>query len=486
MKGPIFFSAAALSAKFLFAACIFAACAIPADLAHMEAPKILFFSPPGEYVLPEETEEIRVGFSREMRRAVTEGAFSLRRDSSPVPGTFSWEDGGRTLVFIPLAPLSEKSSYTLKLSSAAEDRYGNSLGPDFSRTFHTRPEREAPRVLSAAPSPGSWVSPKESVRFVFSEPMAPRETESVFSLSPGLPGYFTWNEAGDSLEWTPMEDYKPGGLYTASLGRAAQDLAGNSLPEDFSLRFSARENSVEVLSVRTRWGEVPPVGDLGGALEDPSLRIEKDEEFRILFSAAPGRENRDSPVSINPNAPVTARWEEGFTELGLSFPEGLPWNGIFELRVLKTIYRFRVNGENSVPLGVSRVVYIEDILAEPPVRRELILARDYPFPSSSDAAFDIYISHGPGATPVFASFLSAFSAEPGTMCLEIDPRRVEIGPVHPPCLPSPGSGETVFRVHCGIHSLPASGTLTLRLGTELRDDRNNGLPEAYTLRVNKP
>ena len=481
MKGKHF-----LISAVLFPA-VLSACAVLTDLMNMDVPGIRFFHPDREYLAAGDIGDIRVGFSAEMRRTVTEEAFSLRLDSQPVPGTFSWRERGRTLVFTPLAPPREGCAYTVSVSALAEDRYGNSLGKDFSRTFHTRKESESPRVVSMSPAPGTLTSlPREPVRVGFSEPMDRSKTEGCFSMSPDLRGFFSWSGTSDALTWQPLEDYTAGWDYRVVLGREARDVSGNPLPEECSFRFSVPLKNLGVIDVRTVSGGLVLTETPEGILFDPSLLIEKDEEFHIIFSSGAGPEDRISAVSILPDTPYSVRWENDNGEVFLSFPENLLWDVLYELRVLDRRYRFRVNGEGSAPLDLSRIVYIEDTLAGSPVRYELVLTGTYPFPSCTDAAFDIYISHGIGARIVLASFLSDFSAEPGAGCLDIHPRRVETNPVLPPPLPKPGPDETVFSVHCEVLSLPSPGTLSLRLSTDLRDLRENRLRESRILTVNKP
>ena len=454
-----------------------AACSFIADLAHMEAPAVLSFSPAAEFLCAEDLREISVRFSAEMRTAVTEEAFSLRRDGASVPGAFAWDGGGKIMVFRPLAPFEDRRTYTATIGSGSEDRYGNSLPREYARTFHTRRELDTPRVLSSSPPAGSRVTdPRNPVRLLFSEPMDPADTMSAFSLSPSLPGWFSWESGMESFLWTPLEDYVPGKVYRVTLGKNASDTSGNCLPEDHVFQFAVPGENPAILSVATLDGRttLSPAGD--GDSPHPSGGIEKDEKFLVCFSRPVPPEERTRAVVTIPSLLLETEWREEGRELVLGFSEYLGWRSTGELHILDTVYRFIVDGENSVPLEISRVFYDDE---------ELLFAHNYPFPSSSGSAFDVYVSHGEGAAVVLASFLSAFSIRAGNGCVYITPTRVEMNPPAPaPRLPVPDR-ETLFRVHCEVVDMPVPGTVELIVDTELRDDRDNRPQNKFVLEVNK-
>ena len=61
---------------------------------------------------------------------------------------------------------------------------------------------------------------------------------------------------------------------------------------------------------------------------------------------------------------------------------------------------------------------------------------------------------------------------------------IELSPLAIDPDPLPVSGQSVVRLHCAILEDPAqTGTITFRLGTELRDSAGNHLAEEYVLLV---
>jgi hypothetical protein len=320
--------------------------------------------------------------------------------------------------------------------------------------------------------------------------MDPADTLASFSLSPSLPGVFNWNTLEDTLQFTPLEDYRRGETYRVTLGKSAADREGNFLPEEYSFQFSVPITDVEVVSVTSRSGNrlLSPVSP--GTFLDPSLEIEKDESFLIQLSSPLEPGERSSIVTLRPSIPYRIQWEEDRTSFVLTFSDPLRWGTVYEMEILQSTYRFLVNGPGSIPLRVCRIIYIQDTEENPPVREELLFARNYEFPTSSHGAFDVYISHGIGSSIELASFLSAVSIVSGNGCLDIHLQRVEESPANPAPDPPPSEGdpltqESVFRVYCTVTSLFESGTVTICLDSDMKDNRKNHLEEKYTLVVNK-
>jgi hypothetical protein len=466
-------------------------CAFLSDMTRMDPVQVTSFLPDRTFLSPEEVGDIRLTFSASMNRALTEESFTVTKHSSLLAGTFRWEKGNRTLVFLPYVPWEARKTYTVTLSTGAEDQNGNSLEQEFSHTFHTRPETDSPLVVSVSPAPGSKIShPREPIWIQFSEAMDPADTLASFSLSPSLPGVFNWNTLEDTLQFTPLEDYRRGETYRVTLGKSAADREGNFLPEEYSFQFSVPITDVEVVSVTSRSGNrlLSPVSP--GTFLDPSLEIEKDELFLIQLSSPLKPGERSSIVTLRPSIPYRIQWEEDRTSFVLTFSDPLRWGTVYEMEILQSTYRFLVNGPGSIPLRVCRIIYIQDTEENPPVREELLFARNYEFPTSSHGAFDVYISHGIGSSIELASFLSAVSIVSGNGCLDIHLQRVEESPANPAPDPPPSEGdpltqESVFRVYCTITSLFESGTVTICLDSDMKDNRKNHLEEKYTLVVNK-
>jgi len=468
-------------------------CSFSEEFRHMEPPRVLSCVPDQQYLKASEMTEIRLRFSTTMDPGSTEEAFSLKTNTTPKAGTFRWEEGGRTLVFTPLSPLQDRETYALTLSTSAEDRWGNSLKEEFTRTFVTKEETERPKVVSFSPPSGGTVTNlRNPIEITFSEPMDRESILRGFSVLPSLPGAFSFSSDCASFLWTPLEPYRKGETYQVTVKKEAQDRWGNSLVEEYRFSFEVPDTVTEILSIACLSTGVPLTPTQPGTYVDPSLRIEKNESFRIRFTSPIDPEHRDSILTFYPTTMYRTAWNQAGDELILSFHEPLSWNTVYELQILSSTFRFRVNGPRSIPLEVKKIFYIPDTTAVTPSYEELLFSHNYTFTDTTSAAFDVYLSLSPEGTIVTSSFLSSFSVEPGNGCLDIHLLRVEENPLLPPPQPytPPREGDIplkvqVFRVHCRLTPVFNSGTVTFTLRADLKDDLENHLVQPYTLIVNK-
>ncbi|HHF53439.1 MAG TPA: DUF5123 domain-containing protein, partial [candidate division WOR-3 bacterium] len=104
-------------------------------------PTITASSPTGENVSIDTT--ISVTFSEAMNKTSAEGAFSI---SPSVSGSFSWD--GNKMIFTPDSNLAYNTTYTVNISTSAEDLAGNNLESPYSWQFTTIEEDTTPPVIS--------------------------------------------------------------------------------------------------------------------------------------------------------------------------------------------------------------------------------------------------------------------------------------------------------------------------------------------------
>jgi len=86
---------------------------------------------------------ITVTFSEAMNKSSAEGAFSV---SPSVTGSFSWD--GDKMIFTPDSELDYLTTYTVNISTEAEDLAGNNLVEDYSWQFTTKEQDLTPPVIS--------------------------------------------------------------------------------------------------------------------------------------------------------------------------------------------------------------------------------------------------------------------------------------------------------------------------------------------------
>jgi Domain of unknown function (DUF1929)/Bacterial Ig-like domain len=204
-----------------------------------KSPTVAFVSPAEDAaeVLP--NAPIVSAFDTSMDKPSAQGAFSLKRtsDGAPVSGIFSWY--GNALIFKPNADLAGGTQYTATVSTAAQNLGGFSLPVAKTWRFTTT---NRPIIDSVYPANGATgVSPSSVTYAIFNKAMDKSSAQGAFSLkrtSDGAPvsGIFSWY--GNALIFKPDAPLAAGTQYTAAVSGAAQDLAGNTLANPLTWRYT--------------------------------------------------------------------------------------------------------------------------------------------------------------------------------------------------------------------------------------------------------
>jgi hypothetical protein len=464
-------------------------CSFIVELLNMEAVEIISWAPNRECVAVEEVPYITVCFSNSMNRPLCEEAFSLTRDADRVRGHFSWREQDSVLVFFPVVPVSKGCRYTLEVAAAAEDIYGNSLAESFTFRFVTGEELIPPDVLSHAPADGATgISPRESIRIVFSEPIDEASFYNGFSLSPSVSGGFQWFSNGAGVHFLPLEDYQFGRSYEVVLSREISDRSGNQLAEDIDFSFRVQEViEPSIVSVKTAEGGQDLVATHSGGGIDPSLEIEKNEKFLLTFSQVLSEEQKIDLINVDPHTAFTVTWDAENRSCTLGFAEPLLWNHVYRIEVLGQIYTFLINGPNSIPITVTGISYCADLEVAPGDDKfvPLHFAGNYDFSDSVVPAFDFHLHHAVGAQIDLGSFLKSLDITIAPACISLIPIDIRISPLAIDPQPLPASGESVVRLLCTlIEDTAVSGTITFRLDTALQDNLSNRLAEDFVLLIN--
>jgi Fibronectin type III domain. len=104
---------------------------------------------------------------------ITNSTITLKATSSGlgVNGTVSYNTSTHIATFLPNAPLSQTTGYTLTIAGSVKDLAGNQMGTAFSMSFTTG-DTVPPTVLTVSPpNLATGVSPSTTVLVAFSEPM---------------------------------------------------------------------------------------------------------------------------------------------------------------------------------------------------------------------------------------------------------------------------------------------------------------------------
>jgi parallel beta-helix repeat protein len=161
------------------------------------------------------TTTISVMFSEAMNEASAEAAFSV----DGVSGVFTW--GGNTMTFIPIANLAYDTTYTVTISTTAEDLAGNNLEEEYTWAFTTAPfgDTMPPSIAITYPANGqNFTTPTITIAGTASDDVAVNKVEVKV-------GSGSWQTASGTTSWSKSVTLVPDSntIYTR-----ATDTSGNT------------------------------------------------------------------------------------------------------------------------------------------------------------------------------------------------------------------------------------------------------------------
>jgi methionine-rich copper-binding protein CopC len=174
---------------------------------------------------------IYVQFYRPMYKSKTEAAFEIKPD---VAGNFSWPERN-VLKFTPTSHFKYDQKYVVTISQTAEDTYRNRLEREYTFSFSTPYEK--PYVEKIYPEKGQTnVALGANIEITFSEDMDYTSVYNAFSISPSVAGVFSWKD--NTLIFDPNDDLDANTQYQVTISKAAKDLVGNGMEDDFVFSFT--------------------------------------------------------------------------------------------------------------------------------------------------------------------------------------------------------------------------------------------------------
>ena len=207
-----------------------------------EAPQVVSTSPENNAEDISVNTTVSVTFSEPMNEStINSSSFSMSQGQTLIDGTVSYEDAMAR--FAPTNPLAFGTTYTIVLTSSVEDTAGNALGNDLTWNFSTEnnPDNTPPAITDTEPADNEDnVAPNTTITATFSEPMDPATiNSSSFTLEQGNTGIRgTVSYSGNRATFAPAGELSFGTAYTATVIASARDLAGNTIANDVSWRFT--------------------------------------------------------------------------------------------------------------------------------------------------------------------------------------------------------------------------------------------------------
>ena len=180
---------------------------------------------------------ISVTFSMPMDKASTETAFTLRSgDGEAIPGTFNWNENATQVGFKPAEVLKFGGRYRAAMTTEAKAANGEgNLREAGEVTFDTV---TLPRITSTDPVNGNQKArPDGTVRFQFASIMNPASfVTGTITVLPKPTRVFTYYNDYDGSLFVDFAK-QPASAYTVTLSGKLADPYGNTLGEDYVLKF---------------------------------------------------------------------------------------------------------------------------------------------------------------------------------------------------------------------------------------------------------
>jgi methionine-rich copper-binding protein CopC len=194
---------------------------------------------------------ITATFSEDIAPTSINAASVTLSGASGVPASISYNAASRTVTLDPNADLNPSSTYTVQLTSAITDLFGNPLAP-VSWSFATAeaaPDTAAPTVVSISPADAAInISPTTAISATFSEPIdSATLTGANFTLTSAngaVAATITYDSATETATLQPQVALAAGATYTIRIS-GVSDLAGNELEDDAIWRFTTAAGALQ-------------------------------------------------------------------------------------------------------------------------------------------------------------------------------------------------------------------------------------------------
>ena len=217
----------------------------PAGFPDTTRPLISDISPGNAEVGVTLNSAISVSFSEPMTAASLQPPTLTVKETvsgAAVSGTVSVS--GAVATFVPSAPLSTNTQFTVTVTTAARDLSKNAMAADFSWNFTTGifSDTTPPTVSATSPANnGNGISTNSSITATFSEAMTNASLNaSTFTVTkqngPAIAGIVDVN--GNTVRITPAVALTPSAAYVATISSTVADAAGNPLGTDYSWSFT--------------------------------------------------------------------------------------------------------------------------------------------------------------------------------------------------------------------------------------------------------
>lgn len=491
----------------------------------MKPLSVVRVTPDGEVIDRAGLTRIEVEFSADVDQSLTSRAFSLLEDGEVMQGIVSWPAGDR-LLFIPYSDFKDASTYTISVTTQAEDTDGNSLEDDFTRKFRFSADATRPAVIAISPAANASIgSVRPAVSITFSEPMDLTSVIDGFDLAPAAEGFFRSTADHTTFEYVLTEDLDWQTRYEIVIANSAKDLAGNTLGKETKSAFFTGLESTNptIVSVVDMDASIPiPADSLSDAEETVADGVNAKDRIIVRFSEPMDRESVTNGIVLTPTTRYESSWNADGTELTITPDPAFDYGKTICLTVSKASrdlsgnemieaasFKFRVTGTRSRPPVVVGVDFLNgfDPSTGSPLSTGLIeltpmasfAFADKYTPESTPATvpigfIDIHFELAEGATLNLIEFLSKFSISADGASITPFAAEIDSNITHMTTVPYdrglPASPTRhVVRYYAYVNNYAAAykfvpGLLKLSLPSDFADSAGNALGSAWSLTVN--
>ncbi len=202
-------------------------------------PLIEEHAPQGEEV--RSNSQIRIVFDEDMDKEDVEKHIII---SPTTTGTISWENE-KTFVFTPTKELKKDTKYIITVKKDMLTAYGGKTEEDVELYFKTLGSVALKNTFPASNSYGIQLDIPH-IAITFNQGVDHDSAQSSFSLSPNVPGTFSWENNTMIYSFTKKLDYSK--KYQIHLDKNIKSLYGQDSIEDFSYLFLTK-NKVFTLKI---------------------------------------------------------------------------------------------------------------------------------------------------------------------------------------------------------------------------------------------
>jgi hypothetical protein len=161
-----------------------------------------------------------------------------------VAGAVTANAAGTVFTFTPTAALALSTSYTVTLTTGAQDTFGNAMATNYTWTFTTGASScvsaGPPMVVNVTPVAGAvGVCLNAVATATFSQAMLPSSiTNTTFQIAPGVNGVVTLDATNKVATFTPSAPLTVGTTYNAEITMGAENAGGTALAAPYFWSFT--------------------------------------------------------------------------------------------------------------------------------------------------------------------------------------------------------------------------------------------------------